>query len=106
MVQFFDEQNYLHPIRRRIVLSVLFERVQSDLQQIQATGNILKRGQTFKGVANDALLDRRRLLEESLNANYEAAAKLVADKAAAKLVADEAAAKLVADGAVAKITAE
>ena len=55
--EYFDEQDHLNPIRRRIVLSVLFERVQSESQRIQATGNILKRGQTFKGVANDALLD-------------------------------------------------
>ena len=53
----FDEQGYLNPIRRRIVLSVLFERVQSESQRILATGNILKRGQTFKGVANEALLE-------------------------------------------------
>lgn len=97
MIQFFDEQNYLHLIHCRIVLSVLFERVQSDLQQIQATGNILKQEQMFKGVTNDALLDRQRLLEESLNTNYKAAAKLVADKAAAKLVADEAVAKITAE---------
>lgn len=53
----FDEQDYLSPIRRRILLSVLSETVRSELQRIQASGNILKRGQTFKGVANDALLD-------------------------------------------------
>lgn len=53
----FNEQGYLNPIRRRLVLSILFDRVQSEAQRIQASGNILKRGQTFRGVANDALLD-------------------------------------------------
>lgn len=53
----FTEQDHLNPIRRRILLSVLFERVQSESQRIQATGNKLKRGQTFKAVANDTLLD-------------------------------------------------
>ncbi|KAL9124282.1 MAG: hypothetical protein Q9217_006375 [Psora testacea] len=53
----FNEQNYLSPVRRRIILSVLFERVHSESQQIQANGNTLKRGQTFKAVANDTLLD-------------------------------------------------
>jgi len=52
-----DQQDYLNPIRRRILLSVLFERVQSESQRIQATGNILRRGKTFKCAANDALLD-------------------------------------------------
>ncbi len=53
----FDEQESLNPIRRRIILSILFERVQSESHQLQAHGNKLQRGQTYKGVINDALLD-------------------------------------------------
>jgi len=40
-----------------VTLSILFKRVQSELYQFQAHGNKLQRGQTYKGVINDALLD-------------------------------------------------
>ncbi len=53
----FDEQESLNPIRRRIILSILFERVQSLSHQFQAHGNKLQPGQTYKGVINEVLLN-------------------------------------------------
>ena len=44
------------PIRRRIGLSVLFERVQSEKRRLQASCELL-RTQTLKGVTNNKLLD-------------------------------------------------